>query len=51
MTIDGGLQVVANGTPTDYLEEDAAAIFAQPEIAVHLDLGLGSAEDTAGRAI
>jgi glutamate N-acetyltransferase/amino-acid N-acetyltransferase len=46
LMIDGGLQVVANGTPTDYLEEDAAAIFAQPEITVHLDLGLGLAADT-----
>jgi glutamate N-acetyltransferase/amino-acid N-acetyltransferase len=42
----GELQVVANGTPTNYLEEDASAIFAQQEITVHLDLGLGAAEST-----
>ncbi|VAW40242.1 Glutamate N-acetyltransferase @ N-acetylglutamate synthase [hydrothermal vent metagenome] len=35
------LQLVANGTPTEYLEADAAAIFAQPAFIVWLDLGVG----------
>lgn len=38
------LQVVAQGTPTDYSEEDASRIFAQPEIDVLIDLGLGYGE-------
>ena len=42
----GGLQVVANGTPTHYSEAEASHIFAQQEITVHLDLGLGTAEST-----
>ena len=37
------LQLVTNGTPTDYTEADAAAIFAEPEIELHLDLGQGDA--------
>ncbi|MBL1137469.1 MAG: bifunctional glutamate N-acetyltransferase/amino-acid acetyltransferase ArgJ [Chloroflexi bacterium] len=41
-----GLQVVANGTPTDYSEAEASHIFAQQEITVHLDLGLGTSEST-----
>lgn len=40
------LQIVAQGTPTDYLEEEAAAIFARPEINIHLDLGQGEAGAT-----
>ncbi len=35
------LQLVAGGTPLDYAEQDAAALFAQPEIAVRLSLGVG----------
>ena len=40
------LQLMANGQPTDYAEEDAAAIFAAADIAVHLDLAHGSAAST-----
>jgi len=40
------LQLVKAGTPTTYSEAEAAAIFAQPEILIHLDLSLGQAEDT-----
>lgn len=40
------LQIVAQGVPTNYREEDAAAIFAQQEITVQLDLGIGKAEST-----
>jgi glutamate N-acetyltransferase/amino-acid N-acetyltransferase len=43
MSVDDGLQIVENGMVTDYLEEDAAAIFAEEEIALRLDLGQGSA--------
>ncbi|RME65361.1 MAG: bifunctional glutamate N-acetyltransferase/amino-acid acetyltransferase ArgJ [Caldilineae bacterium] len=39
------LQLVEAGTPTDYAEADAAAIFAAPDITVRVELGLG-----AGRA-
>jgi glutamate N-acetyltransferase / amino-acid N-acetyltransferase len=38
------LQLVDGGTPTSYAEEDAAHIFAQPEIHIRLDLGQGRAE-------
>ena len=38
------LQLVRDGTPTEYRESDAAAVFAQPEFTVHLDLGHGPAE-------
>ena len=40
------LQLVKEGTPTDYSEADAAQIFAQSSFAVHVDLGLGAAEAT-----
>lgn len=43
---DDLLQVVAAGTPTDYAEADASHIFAQDEIDVVLDLGLGDAAAT-----
>ncbi|MCA9947134.1 MAG: bifunctional ornithine acetyltransferase/N-acetylglutamate synthase, partial [Anaerolineales bacterium] len=33
------LQLVANGTPTEYQEKDAAAVFAEPEFKILLDLG------------
>jgi glutamate N-acetyltransferase/amino-acid N-acetyltransferase len=38
------LQLVAGGTPLPYAEADAAARFAQPEIDVRVDLGLGTGE-------
>ena len=38
------LQLVAGGTPLPYAEADAAARFAQPELDVRVDLGLGSGE-------
>lgn len=37
----GELQLVAAGTPLSYSEEQATAIFAQPEIDVRLELGMG----------
>ncbi len=37
----GELQLVAGGTPLDYAESAAARIFAQPEIDVRVELGLG----------
>jgi glutamate N-acetyltransferase/amino-acid N-acetyltransferase len=40
------LQLVAGGMPTDYAEADAAAIFAQPEIDVRIELGLGDGAAT-----
>ncbi|MCP4424575.1 MAG: bifunctional glutamate N-acetyltransferase/amino-acid acetyltransferase ArgJ [Chloroflexi bacterium] len=40
------LQLVANGTPTDYREADAAAIFAQSEFKIRLDIGAGNAATT-----
>ena len=36
------LQLVANGTPTDYAEAEAAAVFAQDAFKIWLDLGLGA---------
>ena len=38
------LAIVRNGTPTDYRESDAAAVFALSEFAVHVDLGDGDGE-------
>ncbi len=35
------LQLVANGTPTEYEETQAAAVFAEPEFKILLDLGNG----------
>jgi glutamate N-acetyltransferase / amino-acid N-acetyltransferase len=40
------LQLVRQGTPTGYLEADAAAIFARPEFSIRLDLGGGTGADT-----
>lgn len=40
------LQLVACGTPTDYLEADAGAIFSQDSFMVELDLGAGDGEAT-----
>ncbi len=42
----GELQLVAAGQPTDYAEADAAARFAQPEIDVRIELGLGTGSAT-----
>ena len=42
------LQLVAGGLPTEYAEGDAAAIFAQAEIQVFLDLDAGG--DKSGQA-
>ena len=36
------LQLVANGTPTGYQEAEAAAVFAQPEFSIRLDVGAGA---------
>ncbi len=35
------LQLIAQGTPNGYAEADAAAIFAEPELNIRLDLGQG----------
>lgn len=40
------LTIFANGMPTKYEERDAAAIFAQPDIFIHLNVGPGSGSDT-----
>jgi glutamate N-acetyltransferase/amino-acid N-acetyltransferase len=42
----GELQLVAGGTPLAYSEEQASAIFAQPEIDVRVELGLGDGAAT-----
>jgi glutamate N-acetyltransferase/amino-acid N-acetyltransferase len=38
------LQLVGGGQPLSYSEEEASAVFAQPEIAVTVDLGLGGGQ-------
>ena len=40
------LQLVRAGTPTEYAEKDAAAIFAQRDVTVRVALGLGSGSAT-----
>ncbi len=40
------LELFCHGTPTDYPEEDAAAIFAEPMVTVRVELGLGSGQAT-----
>ena len=40
------LEILRCGTPTEYAEADAAERFAQPEIDVYVDLGLGVGEAT-----
>jgi len=40
------LQLVSAGTPTDYAEADAAAIFARRNVTVRVSLGLGSGSAT-----
>jgi glutamate N-acetyltransferase/amino-acid N-acetyltransferase len=42
----GELQLVAGGTPLPYSEAQATAIFAQPEIDVRVELGLGDGAAT-----
>ena len=42
----GELQLVAGGTPLPYREEQATAIFAQPEIDVRIELDLGDGHAT-----
>ena len=42
----GELQLVAGGTPLPYSEEQATAIFAQPEIDVRIELDLGEGQAT-----
>ena len=42
----GELQLVAGGTPLAYSEEQATAIFAQPEIDVRIELDLGDGQAT-----
>lgn len=43
---ENALQVFQNGLPTDYLEKDAAAIFAATDISVKLQLGEGDGSST-----
>lgn len=43
---DHGLLIFQNGTPTDYLEKDAAAIMAESSIYITLDCGMGEAKAT-----
>jgi glutamate N-acetyltransferase/amino-acid N-acetyltransferase len=40
------LQLLAGGTPTDYAEADAAAIFAKSDIVIRLSVGAGSGSAT-----
>lgn len=40
------LQLVNEGTPTDYEESEAAAIFAEQDIDIHLQLGNGDGQAT-----
>jgi glutamate N-acetyltransferase/amino-acid N-acetyltransferase len=42
----GELQLVAGGTPLPYSEEQATALFAQPEIDVRVELDLGEGQAT-----
>jgi glutamate N-acetyltransferase/amino-acid N-acetyltransferase len=44
--IGNGLQLLDKGTPTDFSEDEAAAVFAQPDIALHLSVGTGTGEAT-----
>ncbi len=43
---DEPLRLVSNGAPTEYTEAAATAIFAQTEIDIHLDVGMGTAVAT-----
>lgn len=42
----GDVQVFANGTPTNYREEDSTAALAGADVCIRLDLGMGSASTT-----
>ncbi len=42
--IGDGLQLLAKGTPTDFSEDAATAVFAQPDINLHLSIGIGTGE-------
>ena len=42
--IGDGLQLLAKGTPTDFSEDAATAVFAQPDINLHLSIGTGAGE-------
>ena len=44
--VRAALQLVHGGQPLAYSEEAASAIFAGPEIAVTVDLGLGDGQAT-----
>ena len=44
--IGDGLQLLSKGTPTDFSEAAAAAVFAQSDISLHLSVGAGTAEAT-----
>jgi glutamate N-acetyltransferase/amino-acid N-acetyltransferase len=44
--IGDGLQLLANGTPTDFSEAEATAVFAQSDITLHLSVGTGTGEAT-----
>jgi glutamate N-acetyltransferase/amino-acid N-acetyltransferase len=44
--IGNGLQLLYKGTPTDFSEDEAAAVFAQPDITLHLSVGTGTGEAT-----
>ena len=41
-----GVEIFSGGMPTDYREEDAAAIMAEPSITFTLDCGIGAGEAT-----
>ncbi len=43
---DSGLLIFRNGTPTNYLEDDAAAIMSQPSMFFTLDCGMGEGSAT-----
>jgi glutamate N-acetyltransferase/amino-acid N-acetyltransferase len=45
-TRSGALQLVAGGVPLSYSETVASALFAQPEIDVRVELGLGNGAAT-----
>ena len=42
----GSVVLIRDGSPTQYAESDAAAVFAQSEFAIHLDLGSESGQAT-----
>ena len=44
--IGDGLQLLDKGTPTDFDEDAATAVFAQPDINLHLSIGTGTGEAT-----